>query len=128
MDLMDIFYSTATEELFTDCVLILLFSESLGVVQALHYFAYDSGTCPAHSESCVSSPQPDGTCLTSSAICSSCPRLTEASPRPISVLDTLLFVLLSFITGSGFFTLSVEPLCACDNSRVWNTGEEDPLA
>ena len=41
MDLLDIFYSTATEELLADCVLVQLLSESLGVAHGLLCFSYN---------------------------------------------------------------------------------------
>ena len=41
MDLRDIFYSTSTEELLADCVLLQLVLESLGVAEALLCFAYN---------------------------------------------------------------------------------------
>ena len=130
MGFLDIFYSTATEELLADCALVQLVSESLGVAQALICFANDllelalhlqgsclsclwlSETCLSSSALCLSCPQHAGTCLTSSAPWSSCPWLAEASPWPISSSDILLLVLLSFITGDGLFTLTNEPFLA----------------
>ena len=41
MDLLDKFYSTATEELLADCVLVQLVLESLGIAQAIICFAYN---------------------------------------------------------------------------------------
>ena len=41
MDILDIFYSTTTKELFTDCVLVQVVLESLGVAQALLCFTYN---------------------------------------------------------------------------------------
>ena len=41
MDVLDIFYSTTTQELLANCVLVQLFLESMGVAQALLCFAYD---------------------------------------------------------------------------------------
>ena len=41
MDLLEIFYSTTTEELLADCVLVQLVLGSLGVAQALLYSAID---------------------------------------------------------------------------------------
>ena len=41
MDLLDIFYSTAAEELLADCVLVQLVLESLRMAQALLCFALD---------------------------------------------------------------------------------------
>ena len=50
MDLLDKFYSTATEELFADCVLIQLFSKCLGVTpQSLLCFVYDLHELSLHS-------------------------------------------------------------------------------
>ena len=129
MDLPNVLYFTAIQELLADCVLVQLVSESLAVAHGLFCFAYNLVELALHSQGHVYLIHDLlGTCLTSSAPCSSCPQLAEASPRSISSSDILLPVLPSFITGGGSFYSTVECLYVCDQSRVFITGKEDPLA
>ena len=120
MDLLDIFYSIATEELMADCFLVQLVWESLGWLRP--YSALPM-TCWSLPCTCLSCPQPPGTSLTSSTPCLSHQQCTGTSltsftpclscPQPAGTSLTSSTPCLSCPQPAGTSLTSSTPCLSC---------------